>query len=353
VSDSPHAHSFHRVGAEHTATVWDNAAAPVLEIESGETVWLECRDASGGEITPASTAADVPRMDMAKVNPVTGPVYVRGAQPGDTLVVEILELVSADWGWTAIIPGFGLLADEFPDPWLNIATVDPARRQVHFLDGVTLPFAPFPGTIGVAPAEPGRHSVLPPSTYGGNIDVKHLRPGATLYLPVGVPGALFSVGDTHAAMGDAEVCGTAVETAMSITVRLSTRSAQIPAPQFHLPAGALAGTERSSHHVCTGVGPPATRLAPRSTTSPTPTATPVSRPTRSPPSPPTCAFTSSSTRPTGWSARSCPRRSSPPGADLREQPARRRGISENPRGPEHRREHDAHEGDDESDDPAL
>jgi acetamidase/formamidase len=260
VSDSPHAHtphahSFHRVGAEHTATVWDNAAAPVLEIESGETVWLECRDASGGEITPASTAADVPRMDMAKVNPVTGPVYVRGAQPGDTLVVEILELVSADWGWTAIIPGFGLLADEFPDPWLNIATVDPARRQVHFLDGVTLPFAPFPGTIGVAPAEPGRHSVLPPSTYGGNIDVKHLRPGATLYLPVGVPGALFSVGDTHAAMGDAEVCGTAVETAMSITVRLSTRSAQIPAPQFHLPAGALAGTERSSHHVCTGVGP--------------------------------------------------------------------------------------------------
>jgi acetamidase/formamidase len=236
MSDLPPAHSFHRVGAEHTATVWDNAAAPVLEIESGETVSLECRDASGGGITPASSAADVPRMDMTKVNPVTGPVYVRGAQPGDTLVVEILELSSADWGWTAIIPGFGLLADEFPDPWLNIATVDPAQHKVHFLDGVTLPFAPFPGTIGVAPAEPGRHSVLPPSTYGGNLDV-------------------LSVGDTHAAMGDAEVCGTAVETAMHITVRLSTRSAQIPAPQFHLPAGQLADAERSSHHVCTGVGP--------------------------------------------------------------------------------------------------
>ena len=255
MSDRHSAHSFHHLGAEHTATVWDNAAAPVLEIESGETVVLECRDASGGEITAASTAADVPRMDMTKVNPVTGPVYVKGAEPGDTLVIEILELVSATWGWTAIIPGFGLLADEFPDPWLNIATVDAARGHVQFLDGVTLGFAPFPGTIGVAPDRPGPHPVLPPSRFGGNIDVKHLRPGATLYLPVGVPGALFSVGDTHAAMGDAEVCGTAVETAMTITVRLSTRRQSIPAPQFHLPHGQLAAGEVSSHHVCTGVGP--------------------------------------------------------------------------------------------------
>jgi acetamidase/formamidase len=255
LSDLPHARSFHHVGAEHTATVWDNAAAPVLEIESGETVSLECRDASGGGITAASTAADIPTMDMTKVNPVTGPVFVKGAQPGDTLVVEILELVSADWGWTAIIPGFGLLADEFPDPWLNISTVDPDAHTVRFLDDVTLPFAPFPGTIGVAPAEPGRHSVLPPSTYGGNIDVKHLRVGATLHLPIGVPGALFSVGDTHAAMGDAEVCGTAVETAMAITVRLSVRKRTIPAPQFQLPAGQLSDAERSSYHVCTGVGP--------------------------------------------------------------------------------------------------
>jgi acetamidase/formamidase len=255
LSDLPHAHSFHHVGAEHTATVWDNAAAPVLEIESGETVSLECRDASGGGITAASTAADIPTVDMTKVNPVTGPVFVKGAQPGDTLVVEILELVSADWGWTAIIPGFGLLADEFPDPWLNISTVDPDAHTVRFLDDVTLPFAPFPGTIGVAPAEPGRHSVLPPSTHGGNIDVKHLRVGATLHLPIGVPGALFSVGDTHAAMGDAEVCGTAVETAMAITVRLSVRKRTIPAPQFQLPAGQLSDAERSSYHVCTGVGP--------------------------------------------------------------------------------------------------
>jgi acetamidase/formamidase len=248
-------HNFHHVGAEHTATVWDNAASPVLEVEPGETIELQCLDASGGGLTRSSTAADVPGMDMTRVNPITGPVYVKGATPGDTLVVEILELVSSDWGWTAIIPGFGLLADEFPDPWLNIATVDPERRQVRFLDDVTLPFAPFPGTIGVAPATPGAHSVLPPTTFGGNLDIRHLGPGTTLHLPVGVDGALFSVGDTHAAMGDAEVCGTAVESAMTITVRLSVEKRTIPAPQFQLPAGALADTERSSYHVCTGVGP--------------------------------------------------------------------------------------------------
>jgi len=251
-----HSHSIHSVGSEHSACVWDNAATPVLEIESGETVQLTCADASGGQLSAQSTAADVPGMDMGKVNPVTGPVYVKGAQPGDVLAVEILEFAPHDWGWTAIIPGFGLLADEFPDPWLNISQVDTNARTVAFLPGVTLPFSPFPGTIGLAPQQPGEHSVVPPTKWGGNMDIKHLRAGTTLYLPVAVEGALFSVGDTHAAMGDAEVCGTAVETAMDITVRLSVRtdmSARFP--QYSIPAGQLAATEQSSYHVCTGIGP--------------------------------------------------------------------------------------------------
>jgi acetamidase/formamidase len=192
---------------------------------------------------------------MARVNPVTGPVFVKGARPGDVLAVEILELASADWGWTAIIPGFGLLADEFPEPWLNISRVDPGSGTVAFTDGVTLPFAPFPGTIGLAPAAPGPHSVLPPSQWGGNMDIKHLQAGTTLFLPVAVEGALFSIGDTHAAMGDAEVCGTAVETAMDITVRLSVRKdMSIRAPQFHVPARTEQPPPGSSH-VCTGIGP--------------------------------------------------------------------------------------------------
>jgi acetamidase/formamidase len=111
------------------------------------------------------------------VNPITGPVYVRGAEPGEVLAVEILELRPRDWGWTAIIPGFGLLADEFTEPWLRISQVDGRRGRVSFADDISLPFAPFPGTIGVAPPEPGRHSVIPPRRRGGNVDVKHLPPG--------------------------------------------------------------------------------------------------------------------------------------------------------------------------------
>ena len=144
-----------------------------------------------------------------------------------------------------------------------------ATAVIHFSDQVKLPYRPFPGTIGVAPPEPGAHSVLPPSRFGGNLDTKHLNIGTRLYLPVGVEGALFSLGDTHAAQGDGEVCGTAIETAMDVVVRLSVRrDFSIDAPQFHLPAGALAAHEQSSYHVCTGVASDlmeATREAVRAT----------------------------------------------------------------------------------------
>jgi acetamidase/formamidase len=251
-----HPPSLHSVRADPVAFVWDNAATPVLEVESGATVELECADASGGQLGAASTAADVAGLDFARVNPISGPVFVKGARPGDVIAVEILDLRPHDWGWTAIIPGFGALAEEFPEPWINVSAVDPAAGRVRFTDGVTLPFEPFPGTIGVAPPEEGQHSVVPPRRWGGNMDVKHLRTGTTLLLPVGVDGALFSVGDTHAAMGDGEVCGTAVETAMDIAVRLTVRrDVTTHFPQFVVPAGHLARTESSSYHVCTGVGP--------------------------------------------------------------------------------------------------
>lgn len=217
---------------------------------------LECADASGGQLNQNSTAEDVKSLDLTKVNPVTGPVYVKGAEPGDVLAVEILELRSHDWGWTAIIPDFGLLAPEFPNAWLNISSIDAAAKTVTFIPGVTLPFSPFPGTIGVAPAQRGEHPTLVPTKWGGNMDIKHLRAGTTLYLPVAVEGALFAVGDTHAAMGDAEVCGTAVEAAMDIAVRLTVhKDWRIAYPQYHVPAGQLASTEQSSYHVCTGIGP--------------------------------------------------------------------------------------------------
>ena len=251
-----HHRSLHSVRPDAFHHAWDNGLEPALEVGTGEVVGFTVRDASDEQIDAGSDADAVARLDFAHVNPVSGPVFVRGARPGDALVVEILDCSPRDWGWTALIPGFGLLADEFPEPWLRISRVEAERGRVVFGEGIELPYEPFPGTIGVAPPEPGSHSIVPPRRWGGNIDVKHLRPGSTLYLPVGVEGALFSVGDTHAAMGDGEVCGTAVEVAMELTLRLSVRrDLRLPAPQLDVPRGELARTESSSYHVCTGVGP--------------------------------------------------------------------------------------------------
>jgi len=248
--------SIHEVRPDAFNYVWDNSLVPALEVESGEAVELHVRDASDEQIHRGSGVEDVTKLDFSHVNPVSGPVFVKGARPGDVLAVELLEFRPPEWGWTAIIPDFGLLADEYPEPWLRISEVDVETATVRFGDGISLPYRPFPGTIGVAPSEPGEHPILPPSRFGGNMDTKHLRAGATLFLPVGAEGALFSLGDTHAAQGDGEVCGTAVEAAMDVVLRLSVRrDFEIQAPQYDLPRGALAQTEDSSYHVCTAVGP--------------------------------------------------------------------------------------------------
>lgn len=242
--------SLHEVRADAYAYAWDHSIEPVVEVDAGEAVLLHARDASDGQIWRDSTAADVAGIDFSHVNPVSGPVFVRDARPGDVLEVQLLELRPRDWGWTAIIPGFGLLADEFPDPWLRVSSID--SGVVHFSEEVSLPLRPFPGTIGVAPAEPGAHSIIPPTRWGGNLDIRHLTAGATLYLPVGVEGALLSLGDTHAAQGDGEVCGTAIESAMDVVVRVSLRrDFSVSAPQYDVPGV----PEPGRCHVCTGVGP--------------------------------------------------------------------------------------------------
>jgi acetamidase/formamidase len=251
-----HVGSVHDLRGDAFAYAWDNAREPALEIESGEAVQLHVRDASDEQIREGSGVEDVAKLDFSHVNPVSGPVFVEGAKPGDTLEVELVELRPQGWGWTAIIPGFGLLADEFPEPWLRISRVEDDAGRVRFSDRIALPYRPFPGTLGVAPPEPGEHSIVPPRRWGGNMDVKHLNPGVRLFLPVGVEGALFSLGDTHAAQGDGEVCGTAIETAMDVVVRLTVRrDVRVEALQFDLPKGLVADASRSAHHVCTGVGP--------------------------------------------------------------------------------------------------
>ncbi len=248
--------SIHSVREDAFNYAWDNSIEPALEVEPGAEVEFHVRDASDEQIRAESDVSDVERLDFSRVNPVSGPVYVKGASRGDVLAVEILEFRPSNWGWTAIIPGFGLLADEFPEPWLRISRVDAEQGRVEFAEDVFLPYRPFPGTIGVAPSEPGVHSIVPPSRFGGNLDIKHLEQGTTLFLPVGVDGALFSVGDTHAAQGDGEVCGTAIETSMDIVLRLDVRKdMQIDAPQLHVPAASPTRAEPTAHHVCTGVSP--------------------------------------------------------------------------------------------------
>ena len=233
---------------------WDNANAPVLRVAAGETVSFEVVDASGGQLTRSSTVAAVAALDFARVNPVTGPVYVEGAEPGDALLVEVLDFQSSGWGWTALIPGFGLLAEDFPTPFLHITRY--GAGGVEFAPGIRLPLRPFPGTIGVAPAEPGLHSIVPPREVGGNMDIRDLTRGAKLRLPVRIRGALFSVGDTHAAQGDGEVCGTAIESPMTITLRFDVaKQAHLRRPQFELPAPPTRHVDERGYHATTGIAP--------------------------------------------------------------------------------------------------
>lgn len=236
---------------------WDNSIPPLATIQSGEMVSFDMLDASCGQITQESTIEAINTLDFARVDQVSGPIFVEGALPGDTLEVEFLDLQPATWGWTAIIPGFGLLADEFTEPALKIWQLEGgADGWATFAPGIRIPLAPFCGEIGLAPGAPGALSTIPPYRHGGNMDTKHLTKGVHLYLPVETPGALFSLGDGHAAQGDGEVCGTAIETPMRATVRLTVhKDKPIPEPQF-LTAGPLAArTNTSAYYATDGIGP--------------------------------------------------------------------------------------------------
>jgi len=236
---------------------WDNTIAPIATIGSGESISFDLLDASCGQITADSTVDAIRALDFSRVDQVNGPIFVEGARPGDALEIEFLELTPADWGWTAVIPGFGLLAEEFKDPALKIWRLDgKADGWAEFSAGIHIPLAPFCGEIGLAPGAPGALSTIPPYRHGGNMDTKHLTNGSRLFLPVETEGALFSIGDGHAAQGDGEVCGTAIETPMRATVRLTVRKdVRVNAPQF-LTSGPLTVRSNTAPYFATdGIGP--------------------------------------------------------------------------------------------------
>ncbi len=247
-------HTIHHRQAHHG---WDNALAPVLTVAPGTVVEFDVMEASGGQLTAESTVADVAALDFDKVNPVNGPVFIDGAEPGDALEVSILSFRPSGWGWTANIPGFGLLADQFDTPALHVWRYDADElAPALYGPGGRVPLKPFCGTIGVAPAAPGLHSIVPPRRVGGNMDIRDLAAGTVLSLPVEVPGALFSVGDTHASQGDGEVCGTAIESPMSVALKFDlVKHAELPSPCFRTPGPVSRHLDELGYEVTTGIGP--------------------------------------------------------------------------------------------------
>ena len=219
----------HLLPATLETTQWgwfDNAQAPVLKVDSGDTVILETMMHSHNQVVPGRTIEEIKKLrtDHPGRGPhtVTGPIFVNGAMPGDVLKIKINRIVPRAYGTNFNVPGmFGQFAKDYPDGQVKYLYLDLDRKVIEFLPGVFVPLAPFPGTIGVARKEPGRYSSVPPGEFAGNMDIRDLVEGTTLYVPVQVPGALLWTGDSHAAQGNGEVNLTAIETAfreMNITL---------------------------------------------------------------------------------------------------------------------------------------
>jgi len=247
---------------------WHPDVPPLIEVEPGEEVVLETRDASDCQIKPGMTVADLTNLDAKVAHPLTGPVYIKGARPGDLLEIEYLDILPQPHGWTRNRPGAGFLRDLFTEPYLAHWDMKDGWATSPQIPGVRIPNGSFMGTAGIAPshaqleawsrreaalvarggiaflpdpqdAVPTRGPIaeeglrtLPPRENCGNVDAKQLTKGSRLLIPVNVEGALYSAGDGHFAQGDSECCITAIEMGATAVVR------------FRLHAG-----EAARHHI--------------------------------------------------------------------------------------------------------
>jgi formamidase len=253
------------IGTDNTHNRWHPDIPAVARVRPGDLVRLETRDGLADQLVRSSGHADSARVDLGLGHPLSGPLWIEGAEPGDLLGVEFVEYETADFGVTAVIPGFGFLSDEFTDPYLVKWDIEGGKARSAELPGVAVPGDPFAGVVGVAPSEalmeefrrreeaiaaaggpvaedmPDRAQpplaasglrTIPPRETGGNMDVRGLVAGARLLLTVRVPGALFSIGDLHFAQGDGEVCGSGIEVAGAVTVRFSLEKDPAWRPEF-------------------------------------------------------------------------------------------------------------------------
>ena len=219
---------------ESTHNKFSSAIPAALQVPSGAVVEVFTHEATGGQLDVDSSAEDMAKVDMDRVHTLTGPIHVEGAEPGDVLAVTFHDLEVRGWGWTSHSPDFGFLGNEVGESWMRTYRIEKGQTSVAFAPGVEVPLNPFPGVIGVAPPTEDRLNTIPPRSNGGNMDNKYMGAGTTVYLPVFVEGALLSIGDTHAAQGDGEVCGTAIESPMRVVLEVNVRKGgrSIPEPQY-------------------------------------------------------------------------------------------------------------------------
>jgi acetamidase/formamidase len=225
----------HSLNAEPTHSLWNRALQPRLRVAAGDTVHLECVDSSGAQCHPSMTLAEYLKIDRDRIHALTGPIFVEGAEPGDVLQVDVLEVAHKGWGWTSVVNGLGFLKQRFTDPFFFVWKLE--EDVSKSIAPAVVPLRPFCGVMGVARAEDGEFRTRPPGIFGGNMDVRELCTGATLYLPVLNRGALFSAGDAHAAQGDGEVCINGIECPADVTLRFQVhKQRSLPGPLVETPA---------------------------------------------------------------------------------------------------------------------
>ncbi|WP_375399908.1 acetamidase/formamidase family protein [uncultured Amnibacterium sp.] len=233
--------------------LWTTAHEPVLTVGDGDIITFDAVECAAGQLDGFRNGEPVPPLDYDLLYPLVGPVMVDGAEPGDAVELEALEYVPGSWGWTSVLPDFGLLSDDFPD--LHVHRWELADGVTVF-GGATIPLRPFLGVMGATPDSVEPLSPFPPGHFGGNIDTRDLTVGTSVFLPVSVPGARVMLGDPHAAQGDGEVCGAAIEASLSGAIRVRLhRGRTIPAPQFRTSGPLRPGIEDAGYEATTGVGP--------------------------------------------------------------------------------------------------
>jgi acetamidase/formamidase len=206
----------HLLRTEPAHSVWDRSLTPRLRVEPGDQVQIQCVDASGGQVYAGMSTAEYLRIDRTRIHALTGPIWIEGAEPGDVLQIDVLSTLHSGWGWSSVAEGLGFLKEHFREPCLFHWHLE--GDSTRSLAPAIVPLRPFLGVMGVARAEDGAFRTREPGPFGGNLDVRELCAGSTLYLPVYNRGALFSCGDGHAAQGDGEVCINGIECPLDVTL---------------------------------------------------------------------------------------------------------------------------------------